>query len=971
MPDTPDGTSTSNFTGGDVSLPNDQILSANQPSAQQSASPESSLANPSSTATPPPTAGNAPQQPAPGQQTPQAATQIPGKTPDLSKPQTPGQPSGAPPTPQVNPSIQRAGVFHDIAEALAGGPRFKYNVDEYGNMQKTQVPVSGAHLGLAIAMEALSGMAAGLGVKPGPGVEGRAAAAGFQAGKQQGQAQNDKSQQQAQQDYARKAQVAETNMRMWQIARSVGREDAAAHQAYIDHYKPTIATLQAKAPGSLIGPLKHTDFAKYNVTEHNAIPFDSVPRLDDKGNQVLDARGVPQMDDEYYAVKPGTKLSGLFTKDDLATAKQMGYKWADNDLVIDSPMELTNYLNIKGQLTSWSTSQDSYNRYFDLLEKGKNNGEAAPTGPTGTVSSATTGEGDKITFKNPAVTQTAIASAKKYNVPASMVNAVIQHESAGNPGAKNPNSSASGLMQLTGSTAKSLGVSDPFDIQQNIDGGTRLLADLLDKTKHPNINGDPRLAFAAYAAGSGAVDDKGNIVDTKDQKAALTTQYANEMFKLAGLANNQATTAAQAGTPGTAGASQAQRPTQAGWTENHPSFPQDNDLFQSQLAHTDGNVGDAIKAMLGSKDPAQVSAAKDVSAFLGGADQITAHDDLVATQKQTNKENTANDAKLAYDEGKKSATNKDIISRNENLISALAGGRNIDLSRIATMRAFDREIITNEVLRRNPDYNPGSIDRAIKLADEASDESKSGSIGNSKRNVNTAFGHMGEAADALNNLNKLQPREFSDYANKPMSWMNEHFGGNDSASQQYQAWKASLNAAATDWQNLLNNQHALTDHDKEVAQMVANPNATFGNAMASLHEMARTGAIRTLPLNQRWVETMHTPYPNLIEPQTIEALQKINDPATNNLLKDLQSGGDLVNGARGVGSPGKRVGDLLGINNQQNSQPQNQTPTPPPVVAFKPVPGNANHQYVQVNRPGTVGIGPDGKKYVVATGQPQ
>jgi hypothetical protein len=628
MPDTPDGTTSSNFSGGDVSLPNDQILSATQPSAQQPTSPASVSSPASAPPAPGPQAGNAPPQPAPGQQQPSQAV-VPGKV-DPSKTPTPGQPTGAPTTPPVDPAVKKASRFYDVAEALAGGPRYKYNVDATGNMQKTQVPVSGAHLGLAIAMEALSGMAAGLGVKPGPGVEGRAAAAGFQAGRQQGQSQNQQSQQQAQQDYARKAQVTETNMRQWQIARNVGRQDEATHQTYIDHYKPLINTLQAKAPGSLIGPLKYSDFAKYNVTEHNVIPFESVPRLDDKGNQVLDSRGVPQYDDNYYAVKPGTKLSGLFNKDDLATAKQMGYKWADNDLVIDSPMELSNYLNIKGQLTSWGTSQDSYNKYFDMLEKGKDAG----TTPTGSVSSATTGEGDKIAFKNPDIAPAVANNAKKYNVPASMINAVIQHESAGDPKAKSPTSTASGLMQLIDSTAKSNGVTDPFNIQQNVEGGTKYLADLLDKTKHPNINGDPRLAFAAYAAGPGAVDAKGNIVDTKDQKADVTTKYANDLFKLAGLANNQAITAAQAGTTGTAGASQATRPNMADWTKDHQTFPQDNDLFQSQLAHTDGSYGKAIAAMLGSKDPAQVSAAKDVSAFMGGADQISAHDDMVTAQKE-------------------------------------------------------------------------------------------------------------------------------------------------------------------------------------------------------------------------------------------------------------------------------------------------------------------------------------------------
>jgi hypothetical protein len=272
-----------------------------------------------------------------------------------------------------------------------------------------------------------------------------------------------------------------------------------------------------------------------------------------------------------------------------------------------------------------------------------------------------------------------------------------------------------------------------------------------------------------------------------------------------------------------------------------------------------------------------------------------------------------------------------ILDRNKNLIDALVSGKNIDISRIATMRAYDREAIVGEVLRRNPQYNPASIDRAIKLADEAADESKVGSLGNSVRNVNTAFGHMGEAMDHLNNLQKSEGRSFSDYTNKPMSWMDNHFATNP----EYQRWKVSLNAAATDWQNLLNNQHALTDHDKEIAAAVANPNAAFGNAVASLQEMARTGAVRTLPLNQRWKETMHANYPNLIEPQTIEALKKINDPIVNEKLGELESGGSLVNGEHGVGEAGQSVGKLLSANNAQTNQTsQPKTPTPPAAGAI-------------------------------------
>ena len=58
---------------------------------------------------------------------------------------------------------------------------------------------------------------------------------------------------------------------------------------------------------------------------------------------------------------------------------------------------------------------------------------------------------------------------------------------------------AQGLMQLMPATARGLGVTDPFDPNQAVDGAARLLRDLLDR-----FDSTP-LALAAYNAGPGAV----------------------------------------------------------------------------------------------------------------------------------------------------------------------------------------------------------------------------------------------------------------------------------------------------------------------------------------------------------------------------------------------------------------------------------------------------------------------------------
>ena len=92
-----------------------------------------------------------------------------------------------------------------------------------------------------------------------------------------------------------------------------------------------------------------------------------------------------------------------------------------------------------------------------------------------------------------------VEQSAEHGVSPALVRAVIHQESGEDPSAIS-SAGAMGLMQLMPGTADAYGVDDPFDPEQNVAGGTALLADLLRQ-----YHGDVRLALAAYNAGSGAV----------------------------------------------------------------------------------------------------------------------------------------------------------------------------------------------------------------------------------------------------------------------------------------------------------------------------------------------------------------------------------------------------------------------------------------------------------------------------------
>ena len=139
---------------------------------------------------------------------------------------------------------------------------------------------------------------------------------------------------------------------------------------------------------------------------------------------------------------------------------------------------------------------------------------AAQTSPTATPAS---GAGGSTAFD-----AEINAAAQSNGIDPALLKGLVSQESGFNPNAHS-GAGAVGLTQLMPATASALGVTNPLDPAQSLQGGAKYLREQLDR-----FGGDEKLALAAYNAGPGAVQKFGGVPPYRE-----TQNYVNSVLSKA------------------------------------------------------------------------------------------------------------------------------------------------------------------------------------------------------------------------------------------------------------------------------------------------------------------------------------------------------------------------------------------------------------------------------------------------------
>lgn len=180
--------------------------------------------------------------------------------------------------------------------------------------------------------------------------------------------------------------------------------------------------------------------------------------------------------------------------------------------MIDSMTKASSQSELGGLLTGTNSNGQNLEDLASMLSNGLT--YKSITSTNGSSTSTYTGSDANMSEIYDAVNK----YSKEYGVDSKLVLSIIKTESNFDSTAVS-SAGAQGLMQLMPENSKAKGVSNPFNIEQNIKGGIQLLKGYLD-----SYGGDVQMALMAYNGGPGTMQRRGVTSDSDLYKMPEETQ---------------------------------------------------------------------------------------------------------------------------------------------------------------------------------------------------------------------------------------------------------------------------------------------------------------------------------------------------------------------------------------------------------------------------------------------------------------
>jgi hypothetical protein len=838
-----------------------------------------------------------------------------------------------PAPPAAHPLVARLlATARAFTQGAAGGPGYTTSIDPVtGKTTRTEQPLTGGSIAKAIALEALTGLAAGAG-EHGPNAIGAAAAAGLGQGEKiaEGRKQTQEAaDQKAQQDYVRQFEAFKTNLSVFESMQNAGKHDFDMANSPVElnskYFEWLKENNQGKIGDSDVNEKDSLDVSKFPAAEYYRLPTSTQPDIDPETGQPkwqdIHGRSVapntpfghPVFVHQYAMIHrdADAPLKGADGEVDPGLQAQMQYGVADPSLgqaAQDAKQPAGPYITGNSRVTTLKSFENLVNSKNGVISQ-VNHYRALVEGNGNNV-----GPNQYDTDKD-SVYDLFGGNLNK------MEDFIEKHE---------------GKTQPDGSPSRSVRNNNPGNLVANkawIDGGGKVD----DKNLPPGQA--PFRVYGSYEEGRNALDEQlatwqkenpDQSINSFFQRYTTPGQTGKDGLNDQQRYVQSALKANGAGDANQIGDALKPMANFADTVKNTPGAERAVTSFMR--AFNTKNPKASLKAALDNMHDQREQAFIIATAFGNDPNAAIDYDSNRHNQQTQIMEMTRNAAKLKYNDDRRVQEESGILARNKDTIDAIVNGQAIDLRGILTMRAYDREIVTNELVKRTAGtdhpYSASSIQNMIDLNKSIADGTSPNSYGSQVRGYNTAFGHTGAAFDSLNQLKTLLPgQDISPFINKPIKEVLKSLQAvNPEAAKKFIQYQINLENATQDWQNLLHNGHVVPVDEQAIAHSILSDTTPFTTASAGLGGIMATSAQRIAALNEQYATTMSTghmdpnsgqwighraQFPNMLSPSTVAAVSKVADPETLRLLAHMQSGGTITGGPKGVGSEGREIGLML------------------------------------------------------------